>query len=180
VKHDKANIYPMVRELWEEKLTTSEIGRRLGLTKNAICGLIYRMRKEGILPSPSKNTSAAGKPQQPVGGKVVPMKPRKKKTAKTITPLPLFAAIEPPPPPPPPPPPKVPSVQRDGIPFIDLRNNSCRYVVSGKRAEDFRFCGDPRTTTAYCADHAALCYVPFSRSPQRKPLYKLTGRNNGP
>jgi len=159
--HDKAVMYPRLRELWEAGLTTVQIGHKLGLTKNAICGLIYRMRKDGVPLSPSKNKSVAKEPQQPVGGKVVPMKPRKKKKANTLPPLPLFAAIEPPPPPPPPPP-----IVRVGIQFIDLRNNSCRYVISGKRPEDFRFCGDARTTTAYCAEHAALCYVPLSKSPK--------------
>lgn len=157
--HDKAVMYPRLRELWEAGLTTVQIGHKLGLTKNAICGLIYRMRKDGVPLSPSKNKSVAKEPQQPVGGKVVPMKPPKQKKAETLPPLPLFAAIEPPPPPPP--------IVRVGIQFIDLRNNSCRYVISGKRPADFLFCGDPKTTTAYCAEHATLCYVPLSKTPVR-------------
>ena len=33
--------------LWEEELTTAEIGRRLGLTKNAVIGKIHRL---GLVP----------------------------------------------------------------------------------------------------------------------------------
>lgn len=43
---------------WEEGLTTSEIGRRLGVTKNAVIGKVHRL---GL---PKRRVSAAEKPKE--------------------------------------------------------------------------------------------------------------------
>jgi GcrA cell cycle regulator len=43
----------MLSRLWEEGLSTAEIGRRLGLTKNAVIGKAHRLGLKGR-PSPVK------------------------------------------------------------------------------------------------------------------------------
>jgi len=43
---------------WDEGLTTSEIGRRLGVTKNAVIGKVHRL---GL---PKRRVSAAEKPKE--------------------------------------------------------------------------------------------------------------------
>jgi GcrA cell cycle regulator len=40
-------------ELWEEGVTTAEIGRRIGLTKNAVIGKVHRI---GLVPRVVKET----------------------------------------------------------------------------------------------------------------------------
>lgn len=180
MRHDRALLYPKVVKLWEEGLTTREIGQQLGLTKNAICGLIYRMRNEGVVLSPTKNKAVPPKPKpKPVEQKVVVMtpKPPKKEKRKEASPLPLFEKLDPPPAPEPP----KPTVIWMGIRFIDLVADSCRYVVSGRTPDQYRFCGDPKKIGAYCAEHAALCYVPLSKAakPQRPHNYMTPSKMKG-
>ncbi|MCP4395006.1 MAG: global cell cycle regulator GcrA-like protein [Alphaproteobacteria bacterium] len=53
----------MVEELsllWQEGLTTGEIGKKLGVSKNAVVGKAHRLGLEGR-PSPIKRTAGDGK-----------------------------------------------------------------------------------------------------------------------
>ena len=52
-----------LKELWGEGLSTSEIGRKLGVTKNAVVGKAHRL---GLPPRPSpiKRAVGAKRPQQ--------------------------------------------------------------------------------------------------------------------
>lgn len=40
--------------LWDEELSTSEIGRRLGITKNAVIGKVHRLGLPKRRPSPNQ------------------------------------------------------------------------------------------------------------------------------
>jgi GcrA cell cycle regulator len=40
--------------LWDEEISTSEIGRRLGITKNAVIGKVHRLGLPKRRPSPEK------------------------------------------------------------------------------------------------------------------------------
>lgn len=44
--------------LWNESLPTSEIGRRLGVTKNAVIGKVHRLGLAKRRPSPKADTEA--------------------------------------------------------------------------------------------------------------------------
>ena len=60
-----------LEELWAEGLSTAEIGRRLGVSKNAVVGKAHRMKLPGRQsPIESKRTAkpAAGARVGPVGG----------------------------------------------------------------------------------------------------------------
>lgn len=175
MRYDRETLYPKVIALWNKGLTTSEMGAQLGLTKNAVCGLLKRMRDAGV----------ALKPRTPVPPPATPTKKRTvAKTAPNVISLPVIKAasktakepkvvqgvqqvlpfpeivtkpIEPPA--------ATPTTARpQGITFMQLRAMSCRFVVSGKEPEDFLFCGDRKVRGAYCAEHAALCYVPANAS----------------
>lgn len=50
-----------VRELWPQKYSTAEIGRRLGVTKNAVCGVAHRMG----LPPRGSPINRSGDPTEP-------------------------------------------------------------------------------------------------------------------
>ena len=59
----------MLGRLWEEGLSTAEIGRQLGLTKNAVIGKAHRLGLKGR-PSPVKappKPAAAARPPVVVG-----------------------------------------------------------------------------------------------------------------
>ena len=160
-------------------LTTREIGARVGLTKNAVCGMLKRLRDKGFdLPKKPRNGSDGslreGKREKIA--KVEKVKALKEKaTKKPKETLPEVATPIVPPPVPKPP-------EKSGrFRFIDLRADSCRYIVSGKRAEEFLFCGAPKERGAYCEEHAILCYVPLSKEARRSERpFKLTPLNGGP
>jgi len=166
-----------ILELWALNKTTREIAEEIGTTKNSICGFLKRLRDKGVaverrpggfLPSKEKNQKIAKIE------KVTKLRERRPKIVapikETLRQEPIVVEIFPPKP-----------LKKTGtFRFADLRNNSCRYVVSGKRAEDFMFCGEAKTKGAYCAEHAALCYVPLSRERRPERPFKLTARNNGP
>ncbi|MCW5700510.1 MAG: global cell cycle regulator GcrA-like protein [Rhodospirillales bacterium] len=42
--------------LWNEQLSTAEIGRRLGITKNAVIGKVHRLGLQQRRPSPKPKT----------------------------------------------------------------------------------------------------------------------------
>lgn len=44
--------------LWDEELSTSEIGRRLGVTKNAVVGKVHRLGLAQRRPSPKSKAEA--------------------------------------------------------------------------------------------------------------------------
>lgn len=168
--------------LWELNKTTREIAEELGVTKNSVCGALKRLRDKGVALErrpgghilPKEKTQEIAKLK-----KVASLKKRAKAKAEAAPPkrepeqpfLPLFVIK--------PPEPKVPP-KVGKLKFMDLRRTSCRYVVSGDRPENFLFCGDPKERGSYCAEHAALCYVPLSRHARRDDRpFNLTRRSIG-
>ena len=59
-----------LKELWGEGLSTSEIGRKLGVTKNAVVGKAHRL---GLPPRPSPIKRATGA-KRPTRSKVMAVK----------------------------------------------------------------------------------------------------------
>ena len=53
-----------LRTLWDEGLSTAEIGRRLGVTKNAIVGKAHRLDLPAR-PSPIRRDGSGGAPRRP-------------------------------------------------------------------------------------------------------------------
>ena len=173
MKYDREKLYPKIVALWNKGLPTREMGAELGLTKNAVCGLLNRMRDAGVkfdnsnrrpARQPTKKPAVAKTPPNVISLPVVTTaqkadkEPKDVKGIQQVLPFPEIVPklVEPPPPP--------KAAQKQGIKFIQLRSMSCRYVVSGKEPEDFLFCGDQKVRGAYCAEHAALCYAPLNAS----------------
>ncbi len=129
-----------LRHLWSEGLPTAEIGRRLGITKNAVIGKAHRL----TLPSRPSPIPA------PTSGEKVLREPRRATRAKSFhvsgaasLTAPSAAAprrrIEPP-------------------PF--RRAHTCCWPLGEPGKPGFRFCDDPALPTKpYCATHADLAYV---------------------
>lgn len=171
----KAEIQQKIREMWDQNLTTREIGAALGLSKNSVCGLLHRMRTKGVdLPKKPRNGSTRTQKREQIAKveKVTALKV--KAAAKPVEPVPeIVVPVVPPPLP-------KPAEKQGRFRFIDLRRNSCRYVVSGKTAEEFMFCGEPKKRGAYCEEHAKLCYVPLSKEARRSErTFKLTRMSGG-
>ena len=71
-----------LRKMWKEGLTTGEIGKRLGVSKNSIVGKVHRLGLSGR-PSPiKKKNDAAAAPAEKKSPAPKP-KPEKKAAEKT-------------------------------------------------------------------------------------------------
>lgn len=130
----------LLRKLWREGLSASQIGRQLGKTRAAVCGQRHRLglpvRRTGVrcdLGRRPAYKSANGK-----------SKGRKGSLRLSI--------LEPAP----------DGVHGDDLPggvsFMALQSGMCRWPVSG--SPPHRFCGEPqREGCSYCEEHAARAYV---------------------
>lgn len=78
-----------LKRLWDQGITTGEIGRRLGISKNSIVGKVHRLGLEGR-PSPIKKTNDATENKTPKtssksskSSKTTKVKPDKKSAENT-------------------------------------------------------------------------------------------------
>ena len=146
-----SNAIDLLRALWAEGLSTAEIGRRMGVTKNAIVGKAHRLDLPAR-PSPIRKQDA-------VGG--APATPRRKPAAREASqagrradPAAALAAAPP-----------APAAVAAVHPFPrppSLR--SCCWPIGEPGTRDFRFCSaeaDPGKP--YCAAHVAVAYVRVTR-----------------
>ena len=121
--------------LWEKGLTTGEIGKALGVSKNAVVGKAHRLGLNGR-PSPirrgdeEENVDTAPTEEKKKAVKAVPAKKEQEKQAKK-----LFTVN-------------------------DLTSTSCRWPIGDPKDEDFHFCGkEALPDKPYCAEHAEIAYV---------------------
>ncbi len=143
-----------LRALWDEGLSTAEIGRRLGLSKNAVVGKAHRLDLPAR-PSPIR-AGSGNAPSRP--------RPPRRVSGPTLPPLTSTAAagaepIVPPPPAPIPEPPHSPPViarlepgrrqprrRHDG--------SGCCYPLGEPGTRSFRYCDDDLDLTGeYCPEH---------------------------
>ncbi len=146
-----------LRELWAEGHSTAEIGRRMGISKNAVVGKAHRLNLTAR-PSPIRREGEEPPPRTSVPRRI---------TGPTLPPL--SAAVPAETPPPPAPRPAVvaarPEVQRAHVvrpvPALrSLRTQTCCWPLGDPGTRSFRFCDAEATTgKPYCAEHAAVAYV---------------------
>lgn len=162
-----------LRSLWAEGHSTAEIGRRLGVSKNAVVGKAHRL---ALPPRPSpirRNGAAPGSKRgvpRPVGATLPSLAPAHPAVAAVIPaerPAPLDDARFRPAP---------RAIPRDAAPR-DLgprdagmhesgtrerrgRRIPCCWPIGEPGTKSFRFCdGASVAGKPYCPDHAALAYV---------------------
>lgn len=121
--------------LWNDGLSTSEIGKRLGITKNAVVGKAHRLHLSAR-PSPIKR----------VAMRLPLVKPALPRPVVTVAPV---AA-------------PTPVAQPATAPkrAVEMTPHSCRWPVGHPGDAGFHFCGDSALPgKPYCATHAAAAYV---------------------
>lgn len=151
-----------LRELWAEGHSTAEIGRRMGISKNAVVGKAHRLNLTAR-PSPIRREGEEPLPRTSVPRRV---------TGPTLPPFVAAAPVVEPPLPAPSPAVVVPraevpraEVQRPHVvrpvPALrPLRTQTCCWPLGDPGTRSFRFCdADATTGKPYCADHAAVAYV---------------------
>lgn len=144
-----------LRELWAEGHSTAEIGRRMGISKNAVVGKAHRLNLIAR-PSPIRR-DGQGVPARPAAPRRV--------TGSTLPPLaaaPMVAAApaaHPMPIPARPEPPK-PAVVRPMAMHHTPRPQSCCWPLGEPGTPSFRFCDSVALPgKPYCGEHAAIAYV---------------------
>jgi GcrA cell cycle regulator len=151
-----------LRGLWDEGHSTAEIGRRLGVSKNAVVGKAHRLDLPAR-PSPIRRDGGGSEPR---------VRAPRRADGPTLPPLvsthgghpgPARASAPPAPRPAPPPAaapaaPPAPRVQVIPRPFA--RTVACCWPIGEPGTRSFRFCdGDALLGKPYCQEHAALAYV---------------------
>lgn len=157
-----------LRGLWDEGLSTAEIGRRLGMSKNAIIGKAHRLSLPGR-PSPIRPERPAGgsrrrAPQRLTGPTLPPFAPSL--AAQAVAPIGRPAPPAPPGRADPPPParerpkPRAQPYAVSGFSRIGGRQLTCCWPIGEPGTPSFRFCeaaavpGKP-----YCDEHTEIAYV---------------------
>lgn len=160
-----------LRALWAEGHSTAEIGRRLGVSKNAIVGKAHRLdlpaRPSPIRRDPAGADNARTAPPRRVEGSTLPPLASSTDVAEApAAPLPVAAPV---PPPAPIVRPAAPAVRP--APVVVARPQpapvrpygrviTCCWPIGEPGTRSFRFCDDASEPgKPYCAEHAKLAYV---------------------
>ena len=154
-----------LRQLWAEGHATAEIGRRLGVSKNAVVGKAHRLHLPSR-PSPIRKDQASALrrkgPRPPVpkladimpisGAATMPLLPVK--TAQRASPLPRHERIERA---------AAPTSERrrrSELPVLTGRNSPCCWPIGEPGTQGFRFCeATSLPGRPYCDEHAGIAYV---------------------
>jgi GcrA cell cycle regulator len=132
-----------LRSLWAEGLSTAEIGRRMGVSKNAVVGKAHRLHLPAR-PSPIRRDAPGTVPR------VAAPRPIK---ARPVAPRPIRQVA---------PPPAAPLAPRPAPPRHASRAGarSCSWPIGEPGTRGFHFCGcEALTGKPYCAEHASIAYV---------------------
>jgi GcrA cell cycle regulator len=136
-----------LRALWDEGHSTAEIGRRMGVSKNAIVGKAHRLNLPAR-PSPIRRDG----PAAPRAASPRPQAPRALPPARPMIAPPPRPAIQAPPP--------APAPQPVVRAFPRLGTRSCCWPIGEPGTAGFRFCtSEAILAKPYCPEHAAMAYV---------------------
>lgn len=147
-----------LRALWDEGLSTAEIGRRLGVSKNAVVGKAHRLDLPAR-PSPIRRDGGSGRtarrsaPRR-VAGPTLP--PLSSTSPVSVTgPLPSMPVLAAKPAPAPPMARVAPPAPRPYGRIV-----TCCWPIGEPGTRSFRFCDDASEPgKPYCTEHARLAYV---------------------
>ena len=129
-----------LRKLWAEGLSTSEIGRRLNISKNAVVGKAHRL---SLAPRPSPIRRVAG--ESPASRPAAP----KRVLGTTLPPLSTAMAG-----------PMLSLRTMMPAPKYSQRTSPCCWPIGEPGKPSFHFCNETAATgKPYCEEHAALAYV---------------------
>jgi GcrA cell cycle regulator len=149
-----------LRALWDEGLSTAEIGRRLGVSKNAVVGKAHRLDLPAR-PSPIRRDGSGGAPRRKAPRRLSgPTLPPLSSTTPLVSapsgptmPAQIAAlAVKPAMPP--------PARVASPPPRPYGRVVTCCWPLGEPGTPSFRFCDEASEPgKPYCADHVRLAYV---------------------
>jgi hypothetical protein len=147
-------------EMWEKGRPSTEIADLLGITRNSVMGIVFRLRKRGLImrvDNLAKQKGYLSKPQKKPRPSAPPRLPPKPKVddptaQKRQEEAEKFREF---------------FQRRDAdreVTILDLKYNSCRFIAGEVMAHKTIYCGKPVVKRHYCAEHASLCYVKRQRA----------------
>ncbi len=158
-------IIARLRQLWDEGLSTAEIGRRLNISKNSVVGKAHRLDLPAR-PSPIRRDMSGARPSRPAPARVtgptlpslaiaaepVPaMPPVTAAASGGASPVAAVRAAQPRP---------TLVASRPAQPRAAARVPACCWPIGEPGTASFRFCGDPAMNgKPYCQPHAEIAYV---------------------
>jgi hypothetical protein len=142
---DRRNV---IKTMWESGLTSGEIAKEVGISRSAVMGVVFRLKKKNVLPVKD-------------AVKITPKKHRPKKETKTVkfnytktnTPNETCDMVF------------LFKTPKKGKTVINIEGADCRYMI-----ERGVFCAQPGRSALrpWCEEHYPLIYV--------KSKYKGNGR----
>jgi len=136
--------------LWNDGLSTAEIGKMLGISKNAVVGKAHRLRlasrpspirRMAIRPSAPRVPREARLSSMPALPQTAAMSPMKASVVSAAAAQPQVRA-------------------RVEVPALQLSNQRCMWPVGHPGDGDFHFCGERALVgKPYCATHCSVAYV---------------------
>ena len=155
------NAVARLRELWSEGHSTAEIGRRLGVSKNAVVGKAHRLDLSAR-PSPIKGGAPIG--SQPRQAKVIP-KLTDMVPLPSCAPTPCEAAAAARREPRPPRAPVAPVARNLAV----SRTETCCWPIGSPGHPGFQYCDTPALVgKPYCEDHANVAYRTVRRRDDKR------------
>ena len=143
------DVISRLKALWAEGHSTAEIGRRMGVSKNAVVGKAHRLALDAR-PSPIRRGAPGDAPKRPSARRVTgPTLPAMATAPAEPDHRPLPAPVAAPAP-------VLRAVGRTG----SGRLVACCWPIGEPGTRSFRFCDDESLPgKPYCSVHAALAYV---------------------
>ena len=146
-----------LKKMWKRGLTTNEIAKELGVSKNSIVGKVHRLnltsrpspikKKDDeddldIIETPAEKPVQTDKPKAPVSiEKELPVS-QEPEPAKVRVPV------------------ETELKKRKCIKLSELDSHTCRWPIGDPKDDHFCFCGNKvRAGQTYCDEHAAIAYV---------------------
>ena len=139
-----------LKKLWKKGLTTGEIGRSIGMSKNAVVGKAHRLglesrpspiKREEVIPQKEKGIRVPKKEPKTIAPKVVA-------PPKMVEPAPEVKPVK-----------KARPGKTGGVKLVDLKPASCRWPEGDPKEAEFHFCGaEVVPGKSYCDEHCAIAY----------------------
>ena len=147
-----------LKRLWLEGKSTGEIGKIIGMSKNAVVGKAHRLGLESR-PSPIKRSDDAEnvKETTPKAGKAEKAgKATKEGKADSVNEVDKVSPTA-----------KKSCSKEDGgkgVTLVDLNMHTCRWPIGDPKDPDFHFCGkEVELGKPYCEEHLAQAFVGIKR-----------------